>query len=63
MAADRVSIVLLNQKHVYNGIVFKLFEIYSIENPPIKPTDRRKRSLIKVLSAPTIHENEPFLNQ
>jgi hypothetical protein len=61
--SDRVSIILLNQKHVYNGIVFKLFEIYSIENPPTKTNDRRKKSLTKVLSAPTIHEHEPFLNQ
>ncbi|CAF0824724.1 unnamed protein product [Rotaria sp. Silwood1] len=70
---DRVTIVLLNQKHVYNGIVFKLFEIYSIENHPLKLSnnnnnDKRKiskgnKSLMKVVTTSTINENEPFLNR
>jgi hypothetical protein len=65
---DRVSIILLSQKHVYNGIVFKLYEFYGIENPPSKfsTNDRwkistRKKSLIKIVTAPTLSENEPFL--
>jgi hypothetical protein len=65
---DRVSIVLLNQKHVYNGIVFKLFEFYGIENHPSKfstnnHNDRQKKSLTKIVPTSTINENEPFLNQ
>jgi hypothetical protein len=69
---DRVSIVLLNQKHVYNGIVFKLFELYGIDNHPSKSTSNhnnerrkgaaRKKSLIRVVTTPTIDENQPFLN-
>ncbi len=63
---DRVSIVLLSQKHVYNGIVFKLYEFYGLENHPSKFSsnhlnDRRKKSLIKIVTAPTLSENEPFL--
>lgn len=62
---DRASIVLLNQKHVYNGIVFKLFEFYGIENPPSKYStmqvhNRRKKSLIKVVTTSTLSENDPF---
>ncbi len=69
---DRVSIVLLSQKHVYNGIVFKLYEFYGIENHPSKFSmnnlnDRRKislrkKSLVKVVTTPTISENEAFLS-
>jgi hypothetical protein len=63
---DRVSIVLLSQKHVYHGIVFKLYEFYCLENHPSKFStnhlnDRRKKSLIKVVTVPTLSENEPFL--
>jgi hypothetical protein len=61
---DRASIVLLSQKHVYNGIVFKLYELYGIENHPSndrQKISRRKKSLIKVVTTPTISENEPFL--
>lgn len=57
---DRVSIILLNQKHVYNGIVFKLFELYGIENPPSKNVQQRKKSLSKILTTLT-NENEPFI--
>jgi len=57
----------LNQKHVYNGIIFKLFEFYGIENHPSKISsnnnDRRKKSFIKVVTTPTINENEPFINR
>ncbi|CAF4259650.1 unnamed protein product, partial [Rotaria magnacalcarata] len=72
ITSDRVTIVLLNQQHIYNGIVFKLFEIYSIENHPSKSAktnnDRRKVSkgnqpLIKVVQTSKIHENEPFLDR
>jgi len=63
---DRVSIILLNQKHVYNGIVYKLYELYGIENHPSKfstnNNNRRKKSLVKVVTTPTINENEPFIN-
>ncbi len=64
--SDHASIVLLSQKHVYNGIVFKLFELYGIENHPLKYstkslTDRRKKTLIKVVTTPNISEIEPFL--
>jgi hypothetical protein len=61
---DRASIVLLSQKHVYNGIVFKLYELYGIENHPSndrQKISRRKKSLNKVVTTPTICENEPFL--
>ena len=66
VSSDRVSIVLLSQKHVYNGIVFKLYEFYGLENPPSKFSsthlnDRRKKSLIKIVTAPTLSENEPFI--
>ncbi len=64
---DRVSIILLNQKHVYNGIVFKLFEFYGIENHPSKfssnNNDQRKKSFIKAVTTSTINENEPFINR
>lgn len=69
--SDRVSIVLLDQKHVYNGIVFKLYEFYGLENQPSKLAanhrqDRRKissrqKSLLKVVATPSLSENEPFL--
>ncbi len=70
---DRVSIVLLHQKHIYNGMVFKLYEFYGIENPPPSKfsshtlNDRRKiparkKSLIKVGTTPMISENESFLS-
>ena len=64
---DRVSIVLLSQKHVYNGIVFKFFELYGLENHPSHNlSDRRQISTrnkpsIKVGTTPTIPENQPFL--
>ncbi len=64
---DRVSISLLNQKHIYNGIVFKLFEFYGLENHPLKfstnNNDRRKKSFLKIIPTSTIHENEPFINR
>lgn len=70
---DRVTILLLNQKHVYNGIIFKLFEIYSIENHPSKflktsntdnrNTSKENPSIIKVITTSTIDEAEPFLNR
>ncbi|CAF0755656.1 unnamed protein product [Rotaria sp. Silwood1] len=72
IASDRASIVSLSQKHVYNGIVFKLFEFYGIENHQSKfstnnlndqrKTSTRKKSLIKIVTAPTISENEPLAN-
>ena len=63
---DRVSIVLLSQKHVYNGIVFQFYEFYGLENHPSKYShnhlnDRRKKSFMKTVTAPTLSENEPFL--
>jgi hypothetical protein len=71
ITSDRASIILLSQKHVYNGIVFNLFELYGIENHPSKFSknnlvDRRqisprKKPLIKSVTTPTISENEPFL--
>ena len=70
--SDRASLVLLSQKHVYNGMVFKLFELYGLENHPSRfatasQNDRRKISghkkpLMKVVSTSTIAENEPFIN-
>ncbi|CAF5219420.1 unnamed protein product, partial [Rotaria magnacalcarata] len=30
--SDHASVILLSQKHVFNGIIFKLFEIYGTEN-------------------------------
>ncbi|CAF1163673.1 unnamed protein product [Adineta steineri] len=61
---DRVSVVLLNQKHVYNGIVFKLFELYGIENYSSKSskTNQQNKSLIQIISTSNLNENEPFLN-
>lgn len=63
--------VLVSQKHVYNGIVFKLYELYGLENPPAKflasntvdrpKASRAKKSLIKAVTTPTLSENEPFL--
>lgn len=57
--SDHISIVLLNQKHVYNGIIFKLFEFYGIENHPsicqtTKTNQKRNASN---------QESEPFLNR
>ncbi|CAF3639741.1 unnamed protein product [Rotaria sordida] len=70
--SNHVSIVLLSQKHVYNGIVFKLFEFYGIENHQSKfstnnlydqrKISTRKKSSIKIVTVPTISENEPFSN-
>jgi hypothetical protein len=66
---DRVSIILLTQKHVYNGIIFKLFELYGIENHPSKfstnnnNNNRRKKSFPKIITTPTINEDEPFINR
>ncbi len=64
---DRVSVILLSQKHVYNGVVFKLFELYGIENHPSKFStnniEHRRKSLIKVLTTSSLNENEPFLNR
>ncbi|CAF2378595.1 unnamed protein product [Rotaria sp. Silwood2] len=68
--SDHASIVLLSQKHVYNGIIFKLFELYGIENHQLKfstnnlndrrKVSTRKKSLIKIVTAPTISELESF---
>jgi hypothetical protein len=70
--ADCASLVLVSQKHIYNGIVFKLYELYGLENPPSKfltgsstadrpKMSRQKKSLIKAVTTPTLSENEPFL--
>ncbi len=62
-----MSIILLSQKHVYNGIVFKLFELYGLENHPSKFStnniERRRKSFIRNLTTSSLHENEPFLNR
>ncbi|CAF0847175.1 unnamed protein product [Adineta ricciae] len=63
---DRVSILLLSQKHVYNGIVFKLFELYGIENSPSKFNSndhrtRKKHSLVQIVPSIPTSESEPFL--
>ena len=74
---DRVSVALINQKHVYNGIVFKLFEIYSIENHSLKLlrnnkrnnyndkqiVSKRNKSLSEMIKASFTDENKPFLNR
>lgn len=65
---DRVSVLLLSQKHVYNGIVFKLFELYGAENQPAKPPSsdqpaRKKNSLVQVVATTMINEREPFLSR
>ena len=70
--SDHPSIVLLSQKHVYHGMVFKLFELYGIENHPSKfsstnpinerrKVSPRKKPVMKVVSTSTISENEPFM--
>ncbi|CAF1422002.1 unnamed protein product [Adineta steineri] len=66
--SDHASALLLSQKHIYNGIVFKLYELYGIENPPSKfsindrqKISKQKNSLIKVVTTPTLSENEPFI--
>ena len=56
---------------MFDLILFKLFEFYGIENHPSKMlthslNDRhqkltRKKTLMKVVTTPTISENEPFL--
>lgn len=68
---DHSSIILLSQKHIYNGIVFKLYEIYGTENHHLKfstnnPHERRKNAarkkpLIKAVTTPSIVNNEPLL--
>ena len=65
ISLDRASIILLNQKHVYNGIVFKLFEFYGIVNPPanyssMQVQNSRKKLLIKVVTTSTLSENDPL---
>ncbi|UJR35761.1 hypothetical protein I4U23_028509 [Adineta vaga] len=70
--SDCASITLLSQKHIYNGIIFKLYELYGLENPPSKfiPSTnhdrqkflRQKKSLIKVVTTSTLFENEPFIS-
>ena len=70
--SDSTSIALLSQKHVYNGIIFKLYEFYGLENPLSKfrrnhVTERQKlvcqkKSLFKVVTTPTLFENEPFIS-
>ncbi|CAF1657000.1 unnamed protein product, partial [Adineta ricciae] len=70
--SDCTSVALLSQKHVYNGIIFKLYELYGLENPlskllPNHVTERQKlvcqkKSLFKVVTTPTLFENEPFIS-
>jgi hypothetical protein len=72
ISSERASLVLLSQKHVYNGIIFKLFELYGLENHLSKSStnninDRRKistrkKSFIKLVTTSAISENESFLN-
>lgn len=69
--SDHTSLVLLSQKHIYNGVVFELYEIYGIEHHQSKISannlnDRRKTSahkktLNKVITAPAIVKNESSL--
>ncbi|CAF3891382.1 unnamed protein product [Rotaria magnacalcarata] len=67
--SDHASVILLSQKHVFNGIIFKLFEIYGTENhhhfkfatnnvhDRWKNTARRKL-LIKAVTTSSIAKNE-----
>ena len=60
------SIVLLSQKHIYNGILFKFFDLYGIENHPLNKRRKvavRKKPVTKVVSTSTISENEPSISQ